>query len=213
MTTIASIFRPARTLMLIIAAVIAPRILAQEQVPSIVEQQHDLEWYKQQITLWEARVADTPADENAWRNLFAATRYATFEESQNDQSARTKAMNVVLSRMESAIPNSFTYHLCAFQAANSKEHDDAALALMPDTIVYHDTVYQTLRDTIRLYSPRHSASRTYAHDTQVATSSTPAPAANASLPADSTTKPNAQPLGLNIFEDGVDYSMLVACIY
>lgn len=82
-----------------------------------------------------------------------------------------------------------------------------------DTIVCHDTVYQTLRDTIRLYSPRHSASRTYAHDTQVATSSTPAPAANASLPADSTTKPNAQPLSRNILEDGVDYSMLVACIY
>lgn len=82
-----------------------------------------------------------------------------------------------------------------------------------DTVVCYDTVYQTLRDTIRLYSPRHSASRTYAHDTQVATSSTPAPAANASLPADSTTKPNAQPLGRNIFEDGVDYSMLVACIY
>ena len=82
-----------------------------------------------------------------------------------------------------------------------------------DIIVCHDTVYQTLRDTIRLYSPRHSASRTYAHDTQVATSSTPAPAANASLPADSTTKPNAQPLSRNILEDGVDYSMLVACIY
>lgn len=138
MTTKIRISRPARTLMLIIAAAIAPRLIAQERVPSIVEQQHDLTWYKQQITLWEARVADTPDDENAWRNLFAATRYATFEESQNDQSARTKAMNVVLSRMESAIPNSFTYHLCAFQAANSKEHDDAALTLMPDTVEAYD---------------------------------------------------------------------------
>lgn len=89
----------------------------------------------------------------------------------------------------------------------------AEMLAYTDTIVCHDTVYQTLRDTIRLYSPRHSASRTYAHDTQVATSSTPAPAANASLPADSTTKPNAQPLSRNILEDGVDYSMLVACIY
>lgn len=138
MTTKIRISSPARTLMLIIAAAVAPRLIAQERVPSIVEQQHDPAWYKQQITLWEARVADTPADENAWRNLFAATRYATFEESPNDQSARTKAMNVVLSRMESAIPNSFTYHLCAFQAANSKEHGDAALALMPDTIEAYD---------------------------------------------------------------------------
>lgn len=138
MTTIASISRQARTLMLIIAAVIAPRILAQEQVPSIVEQQHNLEWYKQQITLWEARVAEIPADENAWRNLFAATRYAAIEESPNDQYARRKAMDAVLSRMASAIPNTFTYHLCAFQAANSKEHGDAALALMPDTIEAYD---------------------------------------------------------------------------
>lgn len=75
-----------------------------------------------------------------------------------------------------------------------------------DTVICHDTVYQTLRDTIRLYSPRQSASRTYAHDTQVS-------AERASVPADSTTKPTAQPVGRNIFEDGVDYSMLVSCIY
>lgn len=138
MTTIASIFRSVRTLMLIIAAVIAPRIVAQEQVPSIVEQQHDLEWYKQQISLWEARVADTPADENAWRNLFAATRYATNKVHPSGRTAGNNAMDTVVSRMASAIPNTFTYHLCAFQAANSKEHGDAALALMPDTIEAYD---------------------------------------------------------------------------
>lgn len=75
-----------------------------------------------------------------------------------------------------------------------------------DTVVCHDTVYQTLRDTIRIYSPRHTDRKYYAHGTQVSANSTPAP-------ADSTTKPNAQPLGRNIFEDGVDYSMLVSCIY
>ncbi len=75
-----------------------------------------------------------------------------------------------------------------------------------DTVVFHDTVYQTLRDTIRLYPPRHTDRKHYAHGTRVSANSTPAP-------ADSTTKPDAQPLGRNIFEDGVDYSMLVSCIY
>lgn len=138
MTTIASISRPVRTLMLIIAAVIAPHVLAQEQVPSIVEQQYDHEWYKQQITLWEARVAESPADENAWRNLFAATRYATNEVHPSGRTAGNNAVDTIVSRMASAIPNTFTYHLCAFQAANSKEHGDAALALMPDTIEAYD---------------------------------------------------------------------------
>ncbi len=138
MTTQSSISRPACTLLLIIAAAIAPRLSAQERVPSIVEQRHDLAWYQQQISLWETRVADTPTDENAWRNLFAATRYAEYIEHENDQSARTKAMNVVLTRMQSAIPNTFIYHLCAFQIENSKEHGDAALALMPDTINAYD---------------------------------------------------------------------------
>ena len=97
-----------------------------------------------------------------------------------------------------------------------------------DTIVCHDTVYQTLRDTIRLYSPRRTAKKHYAHasDTK-STGSSGATAASpsrtsdaiASIPsrsADTThtsTSPNAQPLGRNIFEDGVDYSMLISCIY
>lgn len=75
-----------------------------------------------------------------------------------------------------------------------------------DTVVCHDTVYQTLRDTIRIYSPRHTDRKHYARGTQVSASSTPAP-------ADSIAKSTAQPLGRNIFEDGVDYSMLVSCIY
>lgn len=75
-----------------------------------------------------------------------------------------------------------------------------------DTVVCYDTVYQTLRDTIRLSTPQRTAKKHYAHDTQISASSTPAP-------TDSTTKPNAQPVGRNIFEDGVDYSMLISCVY
>ncbi len=75
-----------------------------------------------------------------------------------------------------------------------------------DTVVCHDTVYQTLHDTIRLYSPRHSASRTYAHVAETPTKATPSR-------TDTTHKVSSQPVGKNIFEDGVDYSMLISCIY
>lgn len=86
-----------------------------------------------------------------------------------------------------------------------------------DTVVCYDTVYQTLRDTILLYPQRHTASRTYAHvpDTK-STGCSEAATGTPSRTVDTTnTRPaaNAQPVGRNIFEDGVDYSMLISCVY
>lgn len=86
-----------------------------------------------------------------------------------------------------------------------------------DTVVCYDTVYQTLRDTIRLSSPQRTASRTYAHASETPKTGTPEAATRTpSRSTDTTdTRPaaNAQPVGRNIFEDGVDYSMLISCAY
>ena len=54
-----------------------------QQIVSFVKTEHDAAWYARQAELWKAQVTLTPDNDDAWINLFHATRYKLMFESED----------------------------------------------------------------------------------------------------------------------------------
>lgn len=105
-----------------------------EEVPWMVERNESPEWYNKQAEAWEKVVAREPHNENAWYNLSKAVKYANFNN--EDGYAKRQA---IYERMKEAIPDTYTYHFCAYDNYNdsiSSAHMERAYQLMPEGRIF-----------------------------------------------------------------------------
>ena len=79
-----------------------------EPVRAVIVTGKDSAWYAQQAEAWELEVKKHPKSEEAWRNLFNAKYYLKFWF--DGLKEHTPAENFVMTRMEQAIPETFTYN-------------------------------------------------------------------------------------------------------
>ena len=119
----------------------ANSLLAQrpEPVLPVIVSGQDSIWYAHQAEIWEAEVKKHPKSEEAWRNLFNAKYYLKFWF--EGLKEPTSAENSVLTRMEQAIPGTFTYNYCrhTISMSSDSEFAERALTMIPDD-VSHETV-------------------------------------------------------------------------
>ena len=119
----------------------ANSLLAQrpEPVLPVIVSGQDSTWYARQAEAWEVEVKKHPKSEEAWRNLFNAKYYLKFWF--DGLKEPTSAENSVLTRMEQAIPGTFTYNYCrhTISMSSDSEFAERALTMIPDD-VGHETV-------------------------------------------------------------------------
>lgn len=121
------------TLALVLLCATSLSLVAQrkERVLPVITTGKDATWYAQQYELWDKEVKQHPKSEDAWRNLFTAEFYLNnwFTE----ERPPLDSVNVILHRMEQAIPGSFTYNYCVYKnyMDGTSEHAERALQLMP----------------------------------------------------------------------------------
>ena len=121
---------------LIVSWAVAVALCASAQKPQeikgIVEEAHDSLWYAGQVEAWQREVDADGQDEKAWRNLFeAAWGLKSCSRGKNDG-----GMTRILERMERAIPETYTYNICAYRASQGPDNKFAekAMTLLPDDI-------------------------------------------------------------------------------
>ena len=123
-----------RTLIVSWAVAVALCASAQkpQEIKGIVEEAHDSLWYAGQVEAWQREVDADGQDEKAWRNLFeAAWGLKSCSHGKNDG-----GMPRILERMERAIPETYTYNICAYRASQGPDNKFAekAMTLLPDDI-------------------------------------------------------------------------------
>lgn len=123
-----------RTLIVSWAVAVALCASAQkpQEIKGIVEEAHDSLWYAGQVEAWQREVDADGQDEKAWRNLFeAAWGLKSCSRGKNDG-----GMPRILERMERAIPETYTYNICAYRASQGPDNKFAekAMTLLPDDI-------------------------------------------------------------------------------
>ncbi|MBO5703932.1 MAG: hypothetical protein J6R91_05130 [Bacteroidaceae bacterium] len=116
--------------------VTANSLMAQhaEPVHSVIVSGQDSAWYACQAEAWEAEVKKHPKSEKAWLNLFNAKYYLKFWF--DGLKEPTSAENSVLTRMEQAIPGTFTYNYCrhTISMSSDSEFAERALTMIPDDV-------------------------------------------------------------------------------
>jgi len=108
-----------------------------ERIESPIISEKDSAWYEEQKELWKAQTQKDPTDETAWRNYYKAARYTGWL-SNEDNSAAHQA----IVEMSQAIPDTYTYNLCAFTAiklghgigTDGDKYAEAALRMLPDDV-------------------------------------------------------------------------------
>lgn len=106
-----------------------------QDIESVIVSGKDSLWYAQQAEAWEKEVERNPKSELAWRNLFEAKWY--LHNWFNVQiPAVTDSSQLVIKRMEKAIPGSFSYNLCMYRMNMRPqcEHGEKALDAVPDEL-------------------------------------------------------------------------------
>lgn len=113
---------------------------AQEDIRSIVVEEHDSVWYIEQELAWERVLSASPQDEHAWRNLFEAVYYQD-RFFNGYKSEATRHLQVV-ERMKNAIPDTYTYNICMCRTlmgdGSVAPYANAALRLLPDDVRAED---------------------------------------------------------------------------
>ncbi|MCM1035291.1 MAG: hypothetical protein NC038_06860 [Paludibacter sp.] len=133
--------RRSRVVLLLMAFfALSQSIYAQEEIRSIVVDEHDSVWYVEQELAWERVLSVRPQDEHVWRNLFEAVYY---QDMLRQQRRTDKARHwQVVERMYEAIPDSYTYNICMCRCLMGDDvvavYADAALRLLPDDVRAED---------------------------------------------------------------------------
>ncbi len=105
-----------------------PAAPALVKVPAVEMEQRTNADYKTSANYWQQQVAANSTNEDAWLNLYKATRYTSYTEHSRTIAADNQTkLNDVLARMNNALPNSFAYNYCTY--LNSNHSDEAAVYL------------------------------------------------------------------------------------
>lgn len=108
-----------------------------ERIESPIISEKDSAWYEEQKELWKAQTQKDPTDETAWRNYYKAARYTGWSGNEDGSAAHQAIVE-----MSQAIPHTYTYNLCAFNAiklghgigTDGDAFAEAALSQMPDDV-------------------------------------------------------------------------------
>lgn len=120
------------------------------EVVSFTSHNYGVDWYKGQIEAWQKEVDKNPKDEWAWRNLYMATHYCDvlsetgkFNEEEIGEPQSPTPAELVLEKMEKAVPESFVYYFCKERdcAEMNEEHLQKAIELIPENIVGNDVSF------------------------------------------------------------------------
>ena len=132
-----------KTLLIVALAVQSLGIVAQKalRVESPIVSEKDFVWYTEQKEAWKAETLKDPTNETAWENYYYAARYMGWWGTNADSIARQ-----ALKEMRQAIPDTYTYHYCAYMAVklghgletDGDQHAEEALAMLPDDMRYQD---------------------------------------------------------------------------
>ncbi|MBO5678059.1 MAG: hypothetical protein J6S02_08010, partial [Bacteroidaceae bacterium] len=90
-----------------------------EPVRAVIISGQDSAWYARQAEAWEAEVKKHPKSEEAWRNLFNAKYYLKFWF--DGLKEHTPVENFVMTRIEQAIPETFTYNYCRYRISMTSD--------------------------------------------------------------------------------------------
>lgn len=111
------------------------------RVESPIVTEKDFVWYVEQKNAWREATQRNPQDEEAWQNYYDAARYMSWFGESSDSLARE-----VVREMRQAIPNTYTYNMCAYMSIKLGHGDDtdgtpyaeAALTMLPDDMQLKD---------------------------------------------------------------------------
>jgi len=82
-----------------------------QHIVSFVKEKHDPAWYTRQAALWRAVTEREPTNEEAWFNLYHATRYQiTFSDEQEDYTPLT----AIWRAMHKALPDTYIDYLLTY---------------------------------------------------------------------------------------------------
>jgi len=142
-----------------------------QNVPAIEITQMSGQSYQTAATNWEAALSQNLQNENAWLNLYKATRYAAVS-NQNKKISKEqqKELSLILERMNAAIPNSFAHQYASYLNGNksdeSFDHLRAAFVLRPNEIeliddMLCDAIITKNGDNVRKYAEQLSRLNIY----------------------------------------------------
>lgn len=82
-----------------------------QQVNSLTKEEHPLEWYTNQYSLWKKEIKKDKKNGEAWINLYTAARYSNYfaEDEKSKEIWATREANV-LTDMSKAIKGTFAYY-------------------------------------------------------------------------------------------------------
>ena len=108
-----------------------------ERIESPIISEKDSAWYEEQKELWKAQTQKDPTDETAWRNYYKAARYTSWWGNKDNTAAHQAIVE-----MSQAIPDTYTYNFCAFNAiklghgigTDGDKYAEAALRMLPDDV-------------------------------------------------------------------------------
>ncbi len=133
-----------RFLVMATLAIQSLAIIAQTKavtVESPIVAEHDFVWYVEQKEAWKAQTRQEPTSETAWLNYYNAARYTGWWGNSSDSIARQ-----ALVEMRQAIPDTYTFHYCAFMGSklghgideDGDQHAETALTMLPENMQYKD---------------------------------------------------------------------------
>ncbi len=97
-------------------------------IPAVEEKQQTSAEYKSSADYWQQQVALNASNEDAWMNLYKASRYTNYTEHSRSISTESQAkLNDVLARMNNAVPNSFAWNYCSYLNSNRSDESVAYL--------------------------------------------------------------------------------------
>ncbi|HLP12892.1 MAG TPA: SUMF1/EgtB/PvdO family nonheme iron enzyme [Flavobacteriales bacterium] len=102
---------------LISAPLMAANPPQKQKVYSIVKQQQSLQWYEEQLMLWEAELKKDPKNAEAWLNVYTATRMIKLSGGKKTKDDLDKVVNDA----EKSIPETFEYNYMRFYNGNHEE--------------------------------------------------------------------------------------------
>lgn len=86
-----------------------------EPIPSYALNPQPLEWYKDQVKVWQKEISKNSKNLNAWSNLFKVVRILDYHDTTESKEVRNKQLEEVITNMEKAIPNSYEFNFCKWQ--------------------------------------------------------------------------------------------------
>lgn len=138
-----------------LCAVIKANAQQAEEVPAYSKEKKAMAWYKDQINAWRKTIDEHPVDANAWYNYYKANRIVLFHDESEKLTGKVKfeRLNSLVDEMGKAIPNSYEYNYCKWQAGDNNmdryEYLKKAIEISPnrtDHIDYMINIGEMKRD-------------------------------------------------------------------